>query len=116
MRQIITISLAFLAVLALVHVAAGQGIPSTAGTILLMPSFRFCHLWAFLRRHLVRWRCSYGSLQPCAVRNFTYTGFVARDELDFGVEFNPIFGPENLKLMFYDPLGGDERYALIAAL
>lgn len=73
MRQIITISLAFLAVLALVHVAAGQGIRATA------------------------------------VRNFTYTGFVARDELDFGVEFNPIFGPENLLLMFYDPLGGDER-------
>jgi hypothetical protein len=42
-------------------------------------------------------------------RRFGYTSFKATDELDFGVEFNPTFGPENLRLMFYDPLGGEER-------
>lgn len=43
------------------------------------------------------------------VRTFAYNGFKATDELDFGVEFNPTFGPANLKLLFYDPLGGAER-------
>lgn len=40
---------------------------------------------------------------------FGYDSFAARDELDFGVEFNPIFGPETLRLMFYDPLADGER-------
>lgn len=71
MRQIIS-ALAFVAFLALTHIAAGQ-IASTA------------------------------------VRSFSYDSFQASDEVHFGVEFNPVFGPTNLSLMFYDPYGGEER-------
>jgi hypothetical protein len=73
MRPILAIALAFLAITALVHMVAGQGIRSTA------------------------------------VRHFNFSRFEARDEIHFGVVSNPIFGPENLLLMFYDPFGGDER-------
>lgn len=74
MRQIIiTISLAILAFAALLHLASGQAITSTAA------------------------------------RHFKYNNFTAADEQEFGVGYNPSFGPETLIIVFYDQYSIDER-------